>query len=368
MLKRIASICLMILLLSAAITHAQFGDSSPEAQAALSQAAADARVAAVLAQYPDYNTYVTLDEDLWYIEFYREQDGDELMLAVLLLDAESLAVDDIEYLINADSDDEEDFDDDEGEDDEEDFDDEGDDESEDDEGSVQSGGAVVELAKTDPDLGTLLADFPDHWAEVFEEDGTLVVEFFIDGDDDEEILLGAASINPEAMTIEEVFIAAILSDAEIAQQQPEIIRIAQSDPVVADLLPGDDPVPSLVEYEAEEGRWSVYYEVGLNIYQVVVGEYEDEDSGEMLIGVIDINNLSEFSEAEREQIARDNALSLAFDAEVFNTLPLPESWFSRVSPLGGGQYGVDFITESGQLIAQVIVDLPSERVLEAMVP
>lgn len=329
---------LAALILAAALTvgsaSAQFGDDSPQAQNVLVLVTADERFSELIEAYPDYNYYIEDNDETWFVELFVEDE--DIWLGEAVVDAETLEIVDMEIG-------------------------EGDPEALEITPELQQ---VIDTISADDRLAPVLANFPEYQVEVFDEGEFAVVAFFAGDDDEEDFFLGEAFIHKETRDIEGIMVAQLLSAEQIAERTPQIIAIAESDPAVAAILAEIGTTAPSVEYHAFEGTWGVYYEDGFRFYEILVGPPEEEESISGELVVLHVESYSEFDTTELEQMERDNAIALAFEADAFQTMDLPEDWFTRTTPLGDGIYGVDFVTEDGTLILQVVVDLPANRIIE----
>ncbi|MEL6269840.1 MAG: hypothetical protein AAFV33_01060 [Chloroflexota bacterium] len=355
MFKRTIMSFVLVLTLTAGIASAQYGDDSPEARNVVNTITALPEFQQELASYPEYNYYIERNEDVWYLELFVESEDDELWLAVIIVDAETLEV------IEVERGDGEDMEMEDGEDDEN----EDDEEYEEVEITPEIQ-AVIDSVAADEQFAPMLAEFPNYRTFVEEEEaGYLIVGFYVPGED--EMFLGEAFVQRSTMMIEGAMVARFLTESEIEARRPEILAIAQADMAVSAVLAElpAETTPYII-YEPLEQMWYVVYENGLETYEVTIGEPEDDDAMMRGLSVLGIENISEFEQAELDQIARDEAVALAFEAPAFEEIDLPDGWYTRITQLSETTYGVDFVTEDGTLIMQVVVDTGQNTIVEVV--
>ncbi|NDJ61082.1 MAG: hypothetical protein GYB67_08145 [Chloroflexi bacterium] len=337
LIKRTLIALLFTLALTTGVLFAQDGDNSPAAQHVVALVAASEPFAELVAQYPNYRSYTEMEDGYWYVELFVINDEDEIWLGEAFVNADTLEIESINLG--------------------------GDDFGE--ASTSPEAQAAIALVAASEDFVTLLAQFPNYEAYAFEEEAYIFVEFFAPGDEDD-MFLGEAAVARDTLMIDYTVVAQFLTDAEIEARTPEVIRLAEADPAVTALLADLPATTPYVEYNPIEAAWLLYYENGLDLYEVIVGEPDDTESPGL--AVLDINNVSEFDAAAREQLDRDRAVTLAFSADVFEEIDLPAAWFTRTTPLGNGLFGVDFITDTGDLLLQVIVDLTTDSINQVIVP
>ncbi|MEM6283338.1 MAG: hypothetical protein AAF787_14180 [Chloroflexota bacterium] len=338
MLKKTLITLALVLTLTAGIATAQYGDNSPEAQAALTMLTATDEFQQLVSDYPNYSTFIEREENEWLIEVFAETEDDEIWLGAAWIDATTLEILGYETA-------------------------DGEDEQEEMEITPEIQIIIDTIAATE-DFAANLAQYPGYQSFAYEEGNEYVlIGFFASDGEDEEIFLGEAFVQRDNMQIVEAFVPVFLSPDEIAQRTPEIIAIAEADMAVASMIAELELTNPQVEYEPDEQTWVVFYEQGYDFYEVILGADEEAMTGLM---VLDVRVFSEFDEAEREQLARDEAITLAFEADALANIDLPEDWFTRITPLGANLYGVDFITEDVTLIVQVIVDINQQQIIEVI--
>lgn len=334
MTKRIAMILLALSLL---VTGGAALAQDTSAEAVVELVATSESFSALVAEYPNYEYYVEQEDDYWYVELYAFDGEDEIWFGEAYINVETLEIQhvfvpslfDIENL------------------------------------SPEAQAAIV-IVESDENFAPLLADFPNYEVFAYEEEGYVFVEFLGIGDEGDEVYLGEAFINSTNMQIEEYFVAQFLTPDEIAEQTPQILELVEKDPAVMNLLATLPPTRPFVEYEPVGAAWLVYYEDGLDIYEVRIVESEEPDMAGLVVESVE--NVSDFDEAERAMIDRDRAVTIAFEAGPFTHMDLPDDWMTRATPLGDDLYGVDFVTEDGQLILQVIVNMNSGTITEVVEP
>lgn len=345
MFKRLyLTLLVMLLAMGVAVAPtalAQEDMPDPDAERIVTIVAASEPFLPFTTEYPDYGYYAERDGEFWYIELFYVDGEEEIWFGEALIHAETLEFD---YVYTAEGEGEEDV------------------------PPSPEALAAVDFVKADPDFATLLAMHPNYQTEIFQEGNAVFVAFFIDTDE-AFIPLGEAFIDINTLEFYEKQVPVFLTPEQIAAQTPQIVQFAQNSPVVQELVAGlSDPNQQPdVEYDPSGGWWLLFYEDGLDIYMVAIGESNHREEDGVLI-VWEIRNVSEFDEAERDRIERDQAITIAFNAEIFETLDLGDDWMARANPLGEGLVGVDFITTDGTLIVQIIVDLPSEMVREVVTP
>ncbi len=335
-MKRTLTILLLTLLLT---TTAAFAQNDPEAELIATLVAASEPFAAFVDEYPNYEFYTELNGDVWYVELYAVDDDEEIWFGEAWINAETLVIEDYDLA--------------------------GDDDTFEMEISpeIQS---IIDVVATDDAIAANLTQYPNYEAYAFDEGEFVIVEFAGVNEEGDEVFLGEAFVRKNGVIIEEIYAPVFLTDEQIAAQQPQIQQIVEADPSVNALL-ADLPNPyTSIEYSPGEG-WIVYYESGLEVYEVIVGDAED-DEADTELRVLGIRDVAEFDTTEREQILRDQAVTIAFEAEPLERIDLPDEWFTRTSPLGNDLMGVDFITNDGTLILQVIVNTATETVTEVVEP
>ena len=220
-----------------------------------------------------------------------------------------------------------------------------------------AGRAVLLLAAHEP-VSSFLADYSDWQGEArqeHEQGNIWSVELYSEAADE---WLGYGLVNAKTGEIIEFFVPRELTPEEFQAGRERVEKLVFGDAEVLALL-GD---PELWEHETGydrwEARWYVWFAKGLDEWAVTVEMGDGWES----IEIIDPNALEE---AEQEQLLRDQAIELAYEAEgVDKALDGVDDWRTYVEHQGGSQWTVSFVNDGEELFF-ALVDVESWQVLDS---
>lgn len=224
--------------------------------------------------------------------------------------------------------------------------------------------AGLELLVTEADVALILGNL-DGWhvgGWYDDEEERVGIEFF----DQNWEWLGYGELrieNGEAVDILELYAPRELTPEEyqagLAVVEPYVLQNQE----VLSILGNPDAWERYSYYNRWDGLWSISFNRGLDVLEVLVGSWEGQYYIE---GVFDPDAL----EAEEQmRFDQDLAVSLAYEAEGINDAVFAntDNWTTLSSPLGGSQYGVSFVAGEEELYF-VLVDIETEEILDTVIP
>lgn len=213
---------------------------------------------------------------------------------------------------------------------------------------------AIELIVKNKEVKTFLKDFPDWWAEVYQDGETFWHVDFYEGDE----WLAYAHIDTETREVSETKFPEHLSKEEFAKRKEQIEKIAFNDAELLALLANPDDWDYEVQYDAYEETWWMNFWRGIDA--LTVDFYPDEKS----FYIDRIYDPEALNEEEAKRVARDQAIELAWQAEDIGVaLDGHDNWHTYAEWQEGSRWTVSFDTRKKQLFS-ALVDIEVWEVLE----
>jgi len=219
---------------------------------------------------------------------------------------------------------------------------------------------AIAIAASHEDFITFLADIEGWEAEAYEEEGAWIVEFFIEGEDDEEgEWLGFVVMSLETGEVYEAFSAAPLPTEVETRLQAQVLALVQDDDEMMARLDNNPAIwEEYVEYDRYEQLWYVAYFRGLDAWAAVVEVgFEDDTYNVEYMTITDVVNPHRMEEEEEQANRKNEAIGLAYESDgIEAALAGIDDWTTLVSEQSDGTYGVQFISD-GQVRFFALVDV-----------
>ncbi len=220
---------------------------------------------------------------------------------------------------------------------------------------------AIDLLAAQEDVAAYLAKHPGWVGEAWpegDESSIWYVDFY-DGATEE--WLGSGSVDLASEEVLDISIPRELTPEEFQAGQAEIEDFLAADAAIQARL---GSYPKLwehdISYDPWEQRWEAWYYHGLDAFTVLL--YFEEDGRIYLDNIVDPYVLEE---AAAEQLRRDQAVELAYEAEgIDDALAGVDNWRTYVEPQGEGRWTVEFVAD-GQLLFSALVDIDAWNVMEA---
>ncbi len=218
---------------------------------------------------------------------------------------------------------------------------------------------AIDLLAAQEEVAAYLANHPGWVGEAWpEEESSVWYVDFYDGATEE--WLGGGSVDLASQEILGISIPRELTPEEIQAGKAEIEAFLAADAAIQARL---GSYPRLWEHEISydpwEQRWEAWYYHGLDAFTVLL--YFEEDGRIYLDNIVDPYVLEE---AAAEQLRRDQAVELAYEAEgIDDALAGVDNWRTYVEHQGEGRWTVEFVAD-GQLLFSALVDIDAWNVME----
>ncbi len=220
---------------------------------------------------------------------------------------------------------------------------------------------AIDLVAAQEDVAAYLANHPgwvgDAWPEG--DDSSIWYVDFYDGATEE--WLGSGSVDLATQEVLDITIPRELTPEEFQAGQAEIEAFLAADAAVQARL---GSYPKLwehdISYDPWEQRWEAWYYRGLDAFTAIL--YFEDNGSLFLENIVDPYVLEE---AAAEQMRRDQAVALAYEAEgIDDALANVDNWRTYVEHQGEGRWTVEFVAD-GQLLFSALVDIDAWNVMEA---
>ncbi len=220
---------------------------------------------------------------------------------------------------------------------------------------------AINLAATSGEFADWLAGY-NHWqGSAYPDDtepGLWYVDFY---DETVDEWLGWAAVDLNTGEIVDSFVPRPLPPEEFQAGQERVTAFVLNDPEVLALLEDPDLWELGVDFNRYDQQWEAWFARGLDA--LVVTLYQDGDN----FYIDEIEDANALSEQQALQAARDQAITLAYEAEgVWEALDGVDDWYTYTERQGDNLWSVEFTTADGELF-YALVDVAAEKVLETAI-